>query len=74
MAVTPTGSAAAEGISFLTFVADFFTDPTKFAAMSRESKLSTIRSGINASIDAKDWPAFDKYVAMYRVLSAEVGI
>jgi hypothetical protein len=59
--------------TFLTVVAEIFTDPTKFAQWSREKKLSTIRDGLDAAIDNNDWIAADKFMAQYRVLASETG-
>jgi hypothetical protein len=57
--------------TFLTTVADFFMDPAKFTALSRERKLEKIREGLDAALDASDYVAADKFMAMYRVLDEQ---
>lgn len=55
--------------TFLTLVADFFIDPNKWERLSRESKLATIREGLNAAIDKNDWAAADRFMSAYRSMS-----
>jgi hypothetical protein len=62
------GTAA---LTFLTKVADLLTDPTKYASWSRERQLEFLREGHDAAIDARDWPAADRWLAMYRVLDEQ---
>ena len=58
---------------FLSIVADFFADPTKWERLSREAKLQTIREGLHAAIDSNDLPAIDKWMALYRRMHESAG-
>lgn len=59
--------------TFLTLIADFFIDPNKWERLSRERKLATIKEGLDAAIDARDWVAADRFMQLYRSLSEQSG-
>jgi len=61
------------GFTFLTKVADIITDPTQYAAWSRERKMEFIRGGLDAALDLSDYPAVNRFMGMYRVLDEQTG-
>lgn len=62
------------GFTFFTKVADILTDPTKYPSWSRAQKMEFIREGLDAAIDASDYPGINRFLGMYRVLDEQTGV
>ena len=65
--------AVTAGFTCFTKVADILTDPAQYAAWSRERKMEFVREGLDASLDASDWPGVNRFMGMYRVLDEQTG-
>lgn len=71
--IVAVAGASEQLFKFMNLIGDYFIDPNKWAAASREEKLDVIREGINVAITNGQWAMVDKWMAAYRVLHEQTG-